>query len=551
MTLTIEEQVSQELARAAALGLTPCLVYDRISHSHQEDGLSQDSQRTGALSYTERKGLHPVYIFEVTESARKEGRKGLRALLDVSKKMRIRHLVFKNTSRMSRNLKDKILLDDLIEKHDAHLHFYESGKVLNRETPRTERILNKIELILAEDYSAAISENVLYANKYKLGQGIAPIARPPYGYKWSSEERQHLIDKDVEANLRFIFDEFDSGRHTLRSLARLLNARGIPNSNGQPWSELRTSSLHHLLQNPFFHGEYQRKDGTIHPCNHPPYYEKSRYLRRQELLKSRYKGARKRKRPRRLAGLVFCGSCSGAFTPDLKKVKRAGGRTVEVMYYTHKCPDRISERTGRAGAQISRLESELWEFCDEHVEAVMFGPDFSVDLQKLMHGYFEERRTTLAGDRRKLGRLVADIERKKDNLVDALASGKIDDIVALNARINGYNSQLSALREQLDSISQSKDRAIQTLGQAIDDLRDFRDLYFRGDLDQRSKLLAEMVSRVIVAPMGIEFEWKAPFSALIGKGIPTLEELAAQAAGLVRSHPTMLPRLGSNQRPSD
>ena len=162
-------------------------------------------------------------------------------------------------------------------------------------------------------------------------------------------------------------------------------------------------------------------------------------------------------------------------------------------------------------------------------------------VQKLMHGYFAERRRALAGDRSKLGRLVAEVDRKKDNLVDALASGKIDDMIALNAKINGYNGQLTALRDQLDSISQSKDKAIQTLGPAIDDLRDFRDLYFRADLDQRSKLLAEMVSRAIVTPMRIDLEWRTPFSALIGKGIPTLEKLAAQAAQLVRTYPVCSP----------
>lgn len=243
------------IQQAIKAGLTPALAYDRISDEVQADGISLSYQKDGAREYARQRRLFIVRHFTVVESASKQGRKVFAEMLDLAQRLGIKHLVFKNTDRMSRNYHDLARIESLIEKQGFEVHLYQTQIIINKNSSYNDRFLIGIQLAVAKHLSDKISQDVREHNQYKSRQGIAP-GPSPIGYKYDRKAKHHVIDPDREQEIRYIFDEFDSGRYTLDELVLHLNERGLRTHRNEAW---RKSNLHHLLTNPFYCGEFRHR----------------------------------------------------------------------------------------------------------------------------------------------------------------------------------------------------------------------------------------------------------------------------------------------------
>ena len=89
---------------------------------------------------------------------------------------------------------------------------------------------------------------------------------------------------------------------------------GYRTKTGRAW---RTSQLHRMLTNPFYHGEFLFKE-ELFKGSHEPYYDKERYTDRLSRLGGRFVGEKKRDFEFLLSGYLKC-SCGKVMTGDYKK----------------------------------------------------------------------------------------------------------------------------------------------------------------------------------------------------------------------------------------
>ena len=87
-----------------------------------------------------------------------------------------------------------------------------------------------------------------------------------------------------ETDIRFIFDEFDTGKYSLIDFVTLLNQKGIKTISGRNWTK---GNLHRFLTNPFYHGDFYY-NGKIWPGKHKGYYDVNRYDERVQRLGNKF-----------------------------------------------------------------------------------------------------------------------------------------------------------------------------------------------------------------------------------------------------------------------
>lgn len=64
------------------------------------------------------------------------------------------------TDRLYRNMKDQIIIADLIANLGISIHFVRDARVLNKSTRSTEKFVHEIEAAQARFYLANLSEEV-------------------------------------------------------------------------------------------------------------------------------------------------------------------------------------------------------------------------------------------------------------------------------------------------------------------------------------------------------------------------------------------------------
>ena len=77
------------------------------------------------------------------------------------------------------------------------------------------------------------AEKIRDAYAYRNGRGEA-TGPPPFGYRRTSAG-ELVVDLETAPLVRQMFDDYATGAHTLRTLARQVNEAGHRNSRGNPW----------------------------------------------------------------------------------------------------------------------------------------------------------------------------------------------------------------------------------------------------------------------------------------------------------------------------
>ena len=517
----IEEQVKEGLRGAVGRGLPLAFGFDRVSNQVQKDGVSLEFQETGAVNYAYSKGLHIVFHFQVIETAHKnEQRKIFRIMIDLAIKYNIKHLIFKNTSRYSRNYMDLARLEKLIRENDFSLHLYQTNRVLNNQTSHTDWLLFGVELVVAKHHSDQISGEVKAHNQYKAGKGIAP-GRSPYGYVYDLKNRHHLIDDSVNEKLNFIFDEFDNNNYSLNVFVDLLNSKGFKSPKGKRWQK---SQLHYLLTNPFYHGEFIY-DGKIWPGNHEPYYNKERYENRLKRLAGRFVAIKQRDFDFLLARFIQC-KCGKLFTGDRKKQK--------YIYYRHVCENEDK--------QIYLQEDKIFNLINSEVESIVFTQNFSEQLKKMFAEAVVQRGDDRLKELKSINQRISMLEGEQQRLLEELVRGDFSrDMV--KKMYDQHQDMIDSLNRQKKTYDTDHKQFVFRVSEMIDTIKRMPEIYRLAPKEGKIEILRTMASGIIIDGKQLSIKWIEPYSFLL---TPEIKKTAAK----VRNRPILLPRLDSNQRPS-
>ena len=300
------------------------VLYARVSSKDQEkEGFSIPAQRKLLKTYAEEHNLRVVSEYVDIETAKRTGRKGFAEMVRFFKSEaesrdeaeRCRTLLVEKTDRLYRNLRDWVVLDDL----DLEIHFVKEGVTLSRDSRSTEKFMHGIKVLMAKNYIDNLSEEVRKGMIEKAEQGIYP-SFAPLGYRnVTRADGKRAIEPDPELTplIRKLYEWYATGDYSLSQTAKKAREEGLAYRKSD--CGVQTSTVHKILRNPIYCGEFLWK-GERYPGCHEPIISRELYERVQEAFDNRAANrAKYRKHRWAFQGLVRCGHCGCAMTAERKK----------------------------------------------------------------------------------------------------------------------------------------------------------------------------------------------------------------------------------------
>lgn len=292
--------------------------YARVSSKEQEEtGYSLPAQEKLFTDYSANRGFEIKQVFSISESASgAKQRKVFHDMMLFMQKHKINILVCEKVDRLTRNLKDAVVVNDWLEADPARqVHFVKQNLVIHENSKSDEKFRWDIEIVLAKKYISNLSEEVKKGQKEKLAQGWLP-SKPPIGYKTIGDKghKIHVIDEEKAPIVKKMFELYASGQYSTKRLTEIMIKQGLRTTTG---NKIGHSRVHQILGDPFFYG-MNRWNGSITQGQHEPLIAKELFQHCQEIMHGRKTPTYYKHNPL-FKGVFRCKECGGRITWEIQK----------------------------------------------------------------------------------------------------------------------------------------------------------------------------------------------------------------------------------------
>lgn len=293
------------------------------SRSQEEEGYSLDAQLKLLRAYCTSNNLIVVKEFRITETASKQqGRVIFHEMVRFLKKEKIEHLAVEKTDRLTRNMRDAVVIDDWLEANEnRRLHAVKENLLLHKYARSDVKFTWSIYLAFAKKYTDGLREEAMKGWAEKLAQGWLP-ASPPPGYMTITENNKkiHVPNSETMQLVQQAFELYLLPDHTIATITQFLSDIGLANSNGKPHVK---SGIAKMLRNPFYIGT-NRFDGKDYPGAQEPIISKKLFDAVQEKLTGKTGISRNIHNPT-FKGMIKCHACHNLISWSRQKGRYYGG----------------------------------------------------------------------------------------------------------------------------------------------------------------------------------------------------------------------------------
>ncbi|HFD86328.1 MAG TPA: recombinase family protein, partial [Gammaproteobacteria bacterium] len=226
--------------------MKPCFGYIRVSTAKQGEGASLEAQKDAITVFASQNNLKVTQWFEEKETAAKSGRPVFNKMLRLLRKGEATGLIMHKIDRSARNLKDWAIVSEL---PDEGVDVYIATETLDFRS-RGGRLTADIQAVIAADYIRNLRSETLKGLNQRLKQGLYPF-RAPIGYLDNGAGKPKTPDPIKAPLIKLMFDLYNSGQYSYRSLQAEINQRGLRNHANSPIS---LTGIETILKNPFYIG---------------------------------------------------------------------------------------------------------------------------------------------------------------------------------------------------------------------------------------------------------------------------------------------------------
>lgn len=259
-----------------------CAIYLRLSAedrdklSKEEESRSIQNQKSLLIGYANQQGweIYKIYCDDDYQGSDRN-RPDFNNLLQDAKNDCFGIVLCKSQARFTRELElvEKIIHNDFVEWGVRFVGYADNADTNNKGNKKSRQINGLVNEWYLEDLSDNIK--TVLTDHRKKGKHIGSFAL--YGYQKDPEQKGHLIiDPEAAAIVHEVFELFAGGMGKM-NIARLLNARGVPNpteykrrkglrySGSQPYGTLWSySAIAGMLENEMYigtmvQGKYENK----------------------------------------------------------------------------------------------------------------------------------------------------------------------------------------------------------------------------------------------------------------------------------------------------
>jgi len=476
--------------------------YARISSKKQEDGNSKAAQIKGINTYAQRNNLYIIHLFATTESAWSPGRIDFNLMIRLAKKHNIKHLIFKNHDRISRNDEDWLTVDKMI-KQEVQFHLYEFNKILDSTRSAEEKFGDKVTSGLNEYWSDKISQGVRRGyNEKAFDRRVAHKA--PLGYEWEASLKNWIIDPEKMAVVKYMFELYDSSGNTLQEIADLLNAHGYTTVRD---AEFTKSRVHQILHNRFYTGWFQYKNEWI-KGTHEPVISDDLFQERISRMDDRYNGNRKSETTYNLSKYVRCSHCGMMYT-GYKVIKSD-------VYYNHHCE-------ALNGKYRIVKESEIVTALDDYIETIVYSDQYSMWLKKTFSEIMNDKSSVTERERAESNKKIRELQSSKSKLLDMYLSDEFTK-EEIDKKAHEINTQITVLEDRLVILNKDLSNHFNKVLDIVDYLKNFTKTFLLDSIDGKMEFLRAMSYVMIYDDDNkkvAEIQWKKAFAYLLARDFTT------------------------------
>lgn len=298
----------------------PTIIYCRESRDENSANYERiETQRDILIRFCERQGLRNVVDIVMDDDKSGTNFQRFDDIIERVKKREVQVLVFKDASRLGRNLKESLIFVELMENYGAEIIF---------ESEEYNEDFFPLKAWFNEQRAKEDSLKIRRVLKHKMETGTL-LVKPFYGYK-RGEDGNMVPDEHTSQIVQRIFQEARKGRGSYE-IASELNAQKIPTpSQAAGIAKARScwdaQHIRRILTNPVYIGtmihhrtgkkSYKNKKTVYHPepewivleNAHEPLVSQEEF---DEVQSSRrkFKRIRYNKTNRPFSGMIKCGRC--------------------------------------------------------------------------------------------------------------------------------------------------------------------------------------------------------------------------------------------------
>ena len=404
------------------------IIYCRVSSKEQTQNLSLPVQEDQCKAFCALNGWEVDRVFlERGESAKTADRTELQAALAYlreqnKRSLKVHTFVVTNVDRFARDAFDHAI----IRRHLAGL-----GITLRSVSqPIDETPAGKF----MEGIFAALSQfdNDVRGGRTKAGMQEAVrrgqwVWKPPLGYL--PDGKTLKLDPVRAPLVRLGFERFATGLYTKAQILEELTQRGLRTRqsrdlSAQKWGEMLTNRV-------YISRIVQRTWDIETAGNWPPLLDEDTFWRCQSLLATNGEIVPKeRNNPDfPLRGFTTCGHCGHPLTGSWSQGKRQ-------RYAYYHCPPKA--RCRKTNMPRRDLEAQFLSLLDR----LRPRPEFLALFRTIVLDHWKARHEDVAAQKAAAERKIADLKRRKDQLVEAFIFQKVIDE-------DTYKEQLAKLSEAM------------------------------------------------------------------------------------------------------
>ena len=404
------------------------VIYARYSSDNQREE-SIEGQLRECKEYADQNGITVVRTYiDRALSAKTDSRPQFQQMIHDSATHTFEAVLVWKLDRFSRNRYDSAHYKRILKNNRVHVVSVTEPISNTPEGIMLESLLEG----MAEYYSAELAEKVSRGHKENALKAKFNGGPVPLGYRIDSEHH-YQIDPNTAPVVQEAFHRYAAGE-SIRSIIESLNARGIRNSRGNPFTK---NSFQTLLKNRRYLGEYRYKD-TVIPDAIPAIIDPDCFdaVQRRCEIHRQAPAHNKADIHYLLTTKLFCGKCGTMMAGE------SGRSHTGTVHCYYKCGTR--KRSGKEACSLKPVRKEPLEqfVVQTALEKVLNDRVIDLLADKLLE-YQSKENTRLPV----LQAELKEVKRRIHNLVTAIEQGILTP--STKARMEELEQQREALETSI------------------------------------------------------------------------------------------------------
>jgi site-specific DNA recombinase len=421
-------------------------IWIRVSTDKQAEGDSPEHHEIRAREHAKRLGWEvlTVYALEGISGKSVIGHPEAKRMMADVERGRIQALIFSDVSRLARNSRELIFLNDFFNQHGAKL--IALSESIDTSTPDGEYFFT-LRAGGAQYERRIIAKRIKDSVPVRAQLGKRIGAQAPLGYTWHNNQ---MVQDPAEVPLRRLIYELFAEHKRVKTVVRLLNEAGHRTRRGALFTH---STVERLIRDSTAKGvrvanyTQRSRDGSrveLKPESEwitvpvEPIISEELWQECQALLAPRkHLGRRLAKKPAHLfSGVVICGNCDKPMYPLSNSVKytcqtcrrRIHPNDLEGIFLSQLrgivlSPERLAEHIQQADAEVGEKAALLETLQTERAKLqramdrtyeLYVGDHISPQQFELRHRPLEERASQLDAE---IPELAAEVDARRLHLL--------------------------------------------------------------------------------------------------------------------------------------